>query len=216
MAKEFDHLAAAREATEKILKGKKPARTPLDLNPTASWCFGDARILFETIVAKCDLATARGIFLKCIEIAAEQEQERAAVTRKRQDVELPPAAEIKAMADRRVRTWWRRIQDNGQAFEGDQKQSLIALAERYLKCGGYQGSIPPMPPPLKKIGARRRNTPKAAELPAMFKALKIKHPRLSYQRIAEIIAKQHGTVYGKSAEAIERAEREWRKKNRKV
>jgi hypothetical protein len=137
--------------------------------------------------------------------------------REPQDVKLPPVAEIETtMSDHQVRTWWRRIQDNRQVFEGGQKESLAALARRYRECGGYQRDIPPPPPPLKKKGARRRNTPKAAELPAMFEALKAKHPRFSNPRIAESIFKEHGAIYGKSVEAIERAERNWRKKNRKV
>lgn len=134
-----------------------------------------------------------------------------------QAVTLPPVAKIEAMTQGKVCQWWRRIQDNGQIFEGEQKRSFDALAKRYFEGDGYQGEVPPMPPPLKQKGAVRRSAPKAAELPAMFDALKAKHPKFNKPKIAQIIFDQpNGKLYGKSADAIERAERNWRKKNRKV
>ena len=91
------------------------------------------------------------------------------------------------------------------------------MALRYKDVGGNPSDFDENLLPIKKKGAKRRAPPTAAELPAMFAALKIKHPRFSNGRIAEIIAaRPDGAAYGKSAEAIERAEREWRKKNRKI
>jgi hypothetical protein len=160
--------------------------------------------------------TARLVMKRCHDFAEAPEPTAPPAPMSRQTVVLPSADKIRAMTYRKVCQWWRRIQDNAQVFEGDQRESLKVLATRYADGKGYQGRIPPLPPPLKKKGASRRITPKGAELPAMFDALKLKHPTFSKTRIAEIIAKQRGTTYGKSAEAIERTERTWRKKNRKI
>jgi hypothetical protein len=199
MPKEFDYLAAARAASERIAG-------PL----------GRARILFKNISRKLDVPTAKMIFQLCAheasgEAAAEKKQPR------REPMKLPTIAQIDGANRAKICMWWDRLRHTDQRFSKSEQKIIDRLWARYYEFGGYpEGYKEGKFPPIKQEGARRRNTPKAAELPAMFGALKIKHPKFNNARIAEIIADQHGTIYGKSAEAIERAERKWRKKNRKV
>jgi hypothetical protein len=199
MPKEFDYLAEARAASERIAG-------PL----------GRARILFKNISRRLDVPTARLIFQLCAQEAVEP-GEAPPPSRHPQKIKLPTIARIDSANRRQICTWWERLRSTDQRFSKSEQKIISRLWARYYEFGGYpEGYVEGRLPPLKKEGARGRNTPKAAELPAMFEALKKKHPRFSNARIAETIADQHGTIYGKSAEAIERAERKERKKNRKV
>lgn len=217
MAKEFDYVAAAVAASERVA-GKKPAKDSPGLDPTASWLFGDAQFLFEKIRQFCGLPIANFIFKECIKRGNEMQADREKAQSKKEVreraplLELPTKAKQDAMNREEICRWWARFANTDQAYD----ERAHHLFRRYLAFGGQPEGFNPNLPPIKKKGARRRNAPKAAELPAMFDALKMKHPSFNKPRIAEIIAEQTGTIYAKSAGAIERAERKWRKKNRKV
>ena len=200
MPNDFDYLAAARAASERIAG-------PL----------GRARILFKSISQKLDVPTAKLIFQLCAqeassEAAAEKKQPR------RELMKLPTISQIDGANRAKICMWWDRLRHTDQRFSKSEQKIIDRLWARYYEFGGYpEGYKEGTLPPIKREGARRRNTPKAAELPAMFDALKAQRPGRKNWQCAEIIANQkNGAVYGKSVEAIERAERNWRKKNRKV
>lgn len=200
MAKEFDYLAEARAAGERIAD-------PLHR----------ARILFKSISGELGVPSAKLIFELCAQEAVEPSA--AADKEPRQDkMKLPTIAQADNASHAKICTWWERLRHTNQKFSSVEKKVIGRIFARYVGFGGYpEGYVEGKLPPIKKQGARQRNAPKAAELPAMFSALKAERPGRRNWQCAEIIAKQkNGAAYGKSVEAIERAEREWRKKNRKV
>jgi hypothetical protein len=204
-----------------IIEGEPPSEPPY-LNPTASWYAGDAWYLFAIIIEKCGLETAKFIFEKCIKEGTEIEAasaKRAAATQRRATaapMKIPTIKEIKAADRDRICMWYARLLTTDQHLSLQEKKSVALLTKRYIEFGGFPADFVPRLPPIKKKGATRKVRPAAAELPALFTALKIEHPRLNNPRIAELIVERYGKKYGKSVEAVERAEREWRKKNRKV
>jgi hypothetical protein len=198
MAKEFDYLAAAREASERITG-------PL----------GRARILFKTISGELGVPSAKLIFQMCAREAVESCATEDKPPR-REQMKLPTIAQIDAASHARIYTWWERLRHTDQQFNNSEKKIISRLAARYVAIDGYPaGYVEGKLPPIKKRGAVKRDAVNAA-LPALFNALKIEHPRLSNLRIAEIVVERYGKRHGKNAEAVERTERNWRKKNRKV
>lgn len=199
--------------------GEPPSEPPY-LNPSAHWYLGDASFLFQEIVERCGIATAKFLFQECIRVAEEQEQQAAAITKAdaaqqaRALAKLPTLPQI-ATADReQICRWWARLPT--RMLTENEKEIVGALAQRYVDVRGYpKGFDPTRLPPIKKKGAKARK-PRGAELPAMFDALKLAHPKFSKPRIAERIFKQHGRIYGKNPETIARNESNWRKKIRKV
>jgi hypothetical protein len=186
------------------IKDEAPSDPPY-FNVTASWYSGDAWLLFDEIAQRCGLPTAKFIFQKCIEVADEQESRAKAIKKakairgKRAPIELPTLKQVDSFDRNQTCRWWDRLGSTDQKFKGGERKIIGRLAARYVEFGGYpKGYIEGKLPPIKQKGARRRNMPKAAELPAMFEALKMKHPKLSNARIAETIVDQHGAIYGKS------------------
>jgi hypothetical protein len=204
-----------------IIEGEPPSEPPY-LNPTASWYVGDARYLFAIMIEKCGYPTAKFIFEKCIKEGAEIEAanaKRSANAQQRPDaapMKIPTIQEIDAADRNRICMWYARLLTTDQRFSNREKEAVDRLAKRYIEFGGFPAGFKPKLPPIKKKGATRKVRPAAAELPALFEALKIEHPRLNNPRIAQLVVERYGKKYGKSVEAVERAEREWRKKNRKV
>jgi hypothetical protein len=197
-----------------IIEGEPPSEPPY-LNPTASWYLGDAWDLFHDIVQRCGLPTAKFLFEQCIKEASRQEELRAKIDRekaaraKRTPIKLPTLKQIDAADHRQICRWWDLLQ--GQELKSSEKKVIGRLAARYKDFGGYpEGYIEGKLPPIKKKGATRKVRPAAAELPALFTALKIEHPRLSNPRIAEIVVERFGRKYGKNVEAVIRNERNWR------
>jgi hypothetical protein len=195
-------------------------KQPLDAGGRVKAAIEIGEACFAKLCREFGEPTARLVMKRCADITEAPAPVRP--PRKLQDVKLPPAAEIEAMTCHKVCEWWRRIQDNGQVFEGGQKQSLTALAKRYRECDGYQGSILLMPLPFKQKGASRKVRPPAAELPAMFdlsnpqSAFSIekakRNGRLTKERFAELVIEQHGTKYGPTVEAVLRNLRRWQQK----
>jgi hypothetical protein len=195
----------------------EPPSDPPFLNRTANWLLGDASFLFANIIESCGYATAKFIFEKCIKEAAEIEAQRERARGKQAArylaplLELPPIAEIDVMDREQVCRWYRRFARTDQAYDERSRR----LLDRYLSFGGQPNDFNSNLPPIKPKGARNHKAP-GAELPALFAAERNRNTRLSNPQIAEIIVKKHGTKYGKNAEAVERTERNWRNKNRKI
>jgi hypothetical protein len=197
--KEFDYLAAANEASERIAE---PLRR--------------ARILFKTISGELGVPSAKLIFQLCAQEAVEPCTAESKPPR-REQMKLPTIAQIEGASRAKICTLWERLRHTDQQFNNSEKKIIGQLAARYVEVGGYPtGYVEGKLPPIKKRGAVKRDAVNAA-LPELFKALKIEHPRLSNLRIAEIVVERYGKRYGKNAEAVDRTERNWRgKKNRKV
>ena len=196
----------------------EPPSEPPYLNATASWYTGDAWFLFANMIESCGYPTAKFIFEQCIkegaDIIAKREKSRnkRAARANAPYLELPSIAQIDAMSRDQICRWYERFARIDQAYD----ERAARLLARYISFRGPAKGFKRNVPPIKPKGARRRGAPRAAELPAMFEALKMKHPTFSKADMAEAVFKQHGSIYGKSAEAVERAERNQRKKNRKV
>jgi hypothetical protein len=143
----------------------EPPSDPPYLNSTASWYSGDAWFLFQEIVQRCGLPSARFIFEKCIAVADEQESRAAAIAktkaarRSRPPIPLPTAEQI-AKADRRqICIWWARLRGTDQKFNAREKRLIAELRARYLDVGGYPAGfnenhqLPPIPKKRNKNDA---------------------------------------------------------------
>ena len=195
----------------------EPDKDPPYLNATASWYSGDAWFLFANIIEACGYPTAKFIFEKCLTEAAEIEAQREKVRGKQAArylaalLELPPSAEIDVMDREQVCRWYTRFARTDHAYD-DRSRRLL---DRYLSFGGQSKEFNPNLPPIKRKGAKTHKA-RGSELPALFVAERTRNARLSNAQIAALIVQKHGTKYGKNAEAVERTERIWRNKNRKI
>jgi hypothetical protein len=120
----------------------EPPSEPPYLNTTASWYSGDAWFLFQEIVERCGLPTAKFIFEKCISVAEEHDSRSAALAkakaarRERAPIKLPTAEQI-AIADRhKICIWWARLRGTDQKFNAREKRLIAALRARYVEVGG--------------------------------------------------------------------------------
>jgi hypothetical protein len=166
----------------------EPPSDPPYLNPTANWFSGDAWFLFQEIVQRCGLPTAKFIFQKCINVADEKEdQARAlekakAARRDRAPIKLPTIEQIDAADRHQISVWWARLRGTDQDFSADQERKIQHLAGRYREVDGYtkdfdETKLPPIP--------KERNQADAALL-AMF-------DRSDPQSAYSIACKKHGS-----------------------
>jgi hypothetical protein len=163
MAKEFDYLAAARAASERIAG-------PLS----------HARNLFKKISRECDVTTARLIFQLCAQEAVEAVAEKKNQPQ-RQPMKLPTIARIDDADHAQICTWWERSRYTDQKFSKSEKQVIGRLAKRYVELGGYPaGYTEGKLPPIKKKGSIKRDAP-TADLPALFDAMN-PHSAFSIER----------------------------------
>lgn len=134
----------------------EPPSEPPHLNATASWYSGDAWFLFQEIVHRCDLPTARFIFRKCIAVADEQESRATALAKAKEarlgrgPIQLPTAKQISGADRHRICVWWARLRGTDQHFSVREKKIIGLLADRYKEVGGYpkdfdETKLPPIP-----------------------------------------------------------------------
>lgn len=199
MAKEFDYLAAAKAAGMRLAGPLRRART-----------------LFGAISRELGSPSAKLIFELCAREAVEASTP-ADKTPRREHIKLPTTAQIEGANRSKICAWWDRLRHTDQTFSDAERKIIHQLAGRYIEVGGYpSGYIEGKQPPIKRKGAKAHNPP-GAKLPAMFDAMKAeRNGNLTKERFAEIVVKVHGKTYGKNVEAVQRNERNWRKKNRKV
>jgi hypothetical protein len=199
-----------------IIPNEPPSEPPY-LNSTASWYSGDAWFLFEEIHQRCGLPTATHIFQKCIDVAAQQEEENAAIERRkrvrkeRAPFKLPTISQIDSADRRQICLWWARLRGTDQRFSASEKKIIRRLAERYQEVDGYPKDFDETAlPPTKKKGARKRNAPNA-QLPAMFDANNPDSPfsiekarrggKMTEREFAEVLVASNGP-YGKSVDGL--------------
>jgi hypothetical protein len=199
-----------------IIEGE-PRSEARYLNATAHWYSGDAWFLFEEIIQRCGLPTAKFIFQKCVSVAEEQENQAAAVAKARvaqcarELIRFPTAEEIAAADRGQISRWWARLPD--RKYDAQETRLYDLLRQRYVELGGYTKDFKPNQlPPIKKHGSVKRNAPNR-DLPALFDSMKAKSGgKLTQIEFAEFLISKYGARYGKDVENVIANWKYWRRK----
>jgi hypothetical protein len=190
MPKDFDYLAEARAAGERV-------KTILEKEGA------QAKALFDRIVKRHGLGTAKALFERCINLAPEptideerqqyaaaKAQEKAAQNA-RSLAKLPTLEQITAANRDLICKWYYSWPD--RKLEEKEYKIYCALLRRYIDVGGYPKDFNPSRlPPTKKRGSVMRESPNA-QLPRLYDEEKAKRDgELTETAFAAIHAKRTG------------------------